>query len=95
MNARSRKKTLCRKLSKKFNSDQLREESTGDCCVKGWRTIKPDLMRLFGNDFAMARKWFITPAIALDNIRPRDLIAAGKLQIVREHLIRLQYGVYT
>lgn len=51
-------------------------------------------MRVFGNNRAMAWEWFISPAMALDNKSPMDLVVQGNLQLVREYLIRLEHGVY-
>ena len=52
-------------------------------------------MRVFGNDRAAAWEWFISSAMALDNKSPIDLVVSGNLRLVREYLIRLEYGVYT
>jgi putative toxin-antitoxin system antitoxin component (TIGR02293 family) len=95
MSARSRKKGLYRRLFGRSDSDQLHTGSTKTYRIESWLAIKPDAMRVFGKNSAMAWEWFITPAIALDNKRPIDLVVAGNLQIVRDHLIRLEHGVYT
>jgi uncharacterized protein (DUF2384 family) len=93
MSARLRKKKLYRRISNTF--DQML------CCLRkkrhgrGWHLIQHDAMRAFGNDRLSALIWFITPAIALDGSRPADLVATGNLQLVQEHLTRLEYGVYT
>ncbi|WP_371873430.1 antitoxin Xre/MbcA/ParS toxin-binding domain-containing protein [Massilia phyllostachyos] len=52
-------------------------------------------MPLFGNDFSAAWHWLNTPASALNNSRPIDLVTAAHIETVRDHLIRLEYGVYT
>lgn len=45
---------------------------------------------------ALARGWLEEPAIALDGRRPADLMTSetGR-QLVRELLLRIEYGVYT
>jgi putative toxin-antitoxin system antitoxin component (TIGR02293 family) len=51
--------------------------------------------RVFGNQEA-AERWFLDPALALDNRRPIDLAkTAPGAQLVKEVLTRLEYGVYT
>jgi putative toxin-antitoxin system antitoxin component (TIGR02293 family) len=62
--------------------------------MQGWRAIKRDAARVFGNNSAMAWEWFVSPAITLDNKSPMDLASAGNLQLVRDYLVRLEYGVY-
>ena len=39
--------------------------------------------------------WMQTPALALDNQKPADLLTTPEgIQQVSEHLTRLEYGVY-
>jgi len=92
---RLRKKKLYRQVFRALVLDQLLNKLIIDESLEGWRILEFDLMRLFGNDRLAAWVWFTTPAIALDGKRPADLMAAGDVEVVREHLVRLQYGVYT
>ena len=42
-----------------------------------------------------AEVWMQTPALALDNQRPADLLTTEEgIKQVSEHLTRLEYGVY-
>jgi|Cruoilmetagenom7_1024161.scaffolds.fasta_scaffold00318_12 putative toxin-antitoxin system antitoxin component (TIGR02293 family) len=42
-----------------------------------------------------AEAWMQTPALALDNQRPADLLTTEEgIKQVSEHLTRLEYGVY-
>lgn len=51
--------------------------------------------RVFGDQEA-AERWFLEPALALDNRRPIDLVkTAPGAQLVKELLTRMEYGVYT
>jgi putative toxin-antitoxin system antitoxin component (TIGR02293 family) len=51
--------------------------------------------RVFGDQEA-AERWFLEPAIALDNRRPIELVkTAPGAQLVKELLTRVEYGVYT
>jgi uncharacterized protein (DUF2384 family) len=95
MRTRLRKKKLYRQVFRALVLDQLLNKLIIDESLEGWNMLEFDLMRLFGNDRLAAWVWFTTPAIALDGNRPADLMAAGDVEVVREHLVRLQYGVYT
>jgi len=47
-------------------------------------------------DQEAAEDWMQTPAIALDNQRPVDLIKTPQgARRVADHLTRIEYGVYT
>ena len=50
---------------------------------------------IFGSEVE-ARRWLNTPAMALDQKRPADLVrtASGR-QAVEAVLVRLEFGVYT
>lgn len=94
MSARLRKKKLYRNI---FNVHRFKQPLAASMMrkyCKGWRVIEVDVLRLFGNDRLAAWNWFISPAIAFGGRRPADLVAAGSVQVVREHMIRLEYGVY-
>jgi uncharacterized protein (DUF2384 family) len=95
MSARLRKKKLYRKVFNGIVFDQRLTDLMMSESADEWHAIESDVMNLFGNDRKAAWAWFITPAIALDGNRPVDLVANGNVQLVREHLIRLRYGVYT
>lgn len=42
-----------------------------------------------------AGQWLVAPAVGLDGRRPMDLIATSTgAEMVRAHLIRMDYGVY-
>lgn len=94
MSARLRKKEHDRRILGRLNSIQLRGRSTEEPRVHAWRALKPDIMRVFRNSRASAWDWFISPAIALDNESPMELAIAGNLQLVRDYLTKLEYGVY-
>jgi putative toxin-antitoxin system antitoxin component (TIGR02293 family) len=50
---------------------------------------------VFGSQ-AEAEQWLDRPAIGLDQHRPIDLLTTqAGLELVEEHLARLEYGVYT
>ncbi|WP_368854520.1 antitoxin Xre/MbcA/ParS toxin-binding domain-containing protein [Massilia sp. Root335] len=51
-------------------------------------------MQVFGGDIATSLNWFKTPAIALNGMRPLDLVAEGNIESLRDYLIRLEFGVY-
>ncbi len=55
--------------------------------------IKALAETVFGNS-ALAEEWLNKPALALDHHKPMELIATRPgAELVREHLIRLDYGV--
>lgn len=55
--------------------------------------IKSLAETVFGSS-ALAEEWLNKPAIALDHHKPMELIATRPgAELVREHLIRLDYGV--
>jgi putative toxin-antitoxin system antitoxin component (TIGR02293 family) len=95
MSARLRKKKLYRQAFNALVFEQMLDKLVMDENFEGWRVIESDVMRLFGNDRLAARVWFTTPAIGLDGNRPADLVASGNVEVVRDYLTRLQYGVYT
>lgn len=95
MSARLRKKKLYQQANNIFSPYGLTSGLTKKKFLKALRAIEPDLIRAFGNDRFNAWAWFINPVIALDGHRPVDLVVNGRLQVVREHLIRLEYCVYT
>jgi uncharacterized protein (DUF2384 family) len=95
MRARLRKKKLYCQQRNTFAFNQVLANVLTTQYNKEWREIESDVMRVFGSDRLAAWIWFITPAIALDGRRPADLVAAGGAHVVREHLIRLEFGVYT
>ena len=95
VSVRSRKKEHYRRIRGRSDSVQLQTRSKKQCYVPGWRIIRPEVMRVFGGNRAMAWEWFISRAIALDNRSPMELVVAGNVQLVRDHLIRLEYGTYT
>jgi len=94
VSARSRKKEHYCRILGRSKLVQSHGRSAKKCYIRAWRVIKRDVMRLFGNNRAMAWEWFISPAMALDNKSPMDLVVEGNLNLVREYLIRLEYGVY-
>ena len=94
MSVRSRKREHYRRILGRSNSVLLQSRSAKKCCIQGWKAIRRDVRRVFGADSAMAWEWFITPAMALNNQSPVDLVVAGDLQLVRDHLTKLEYGVY-
>lgn len=95
MGTRSRKRVLYWHIYKNCISDRLLTNQVKFGYIKGWHAIESDLMPLFGNNFSAAWNWLNTPASALNNNRPIDLVTAGQIEIVRNHLVRLEYGVYT
>lgn len=95
MKIRSRKRVLYWSKYKNCVPDRLLKKRTTSSYFESWRAIESDLMPLFGNNFSAAWYWFNTPAIALNNDRPVDLVTAGQIETVRDYLTRLEYGVYT
>jgi uncharacterized protein (DUF2384 family) len=95
MSARLQKRKQYRKFLSELVLNQRLTESMMKKSVDGWHAIESEVMHVFGNDRMAAQAWFITPAIALDGNRPADLVANGNVQLVRDHLLRLQYCVYT
>jgi|GEM_PF-4471477 uncharacterized protein (DUF2384 family) len=93
MKMRSRKKGLRRYPPK--NLALVERGALTNRYVVGWFAIKPELVRVFGHNTAMAWEWITTPALALDNRRPIDLVASGRFKLVQDLLVRLEYGVYT
>ncbi|WP_370663933.1 antitoxin Xre/MbcA/ParS toxin-binding domain-containing protein [Massilia forsythiae] len=51
-------------------------------------------MRMFGGNLSIAQHWLNEPAIAFNGMRPLDLVAEGNIELLRDCLIRLEYGVY-
>ncbi|WP_169926795.1 MbcA/ParS/Xre antitoxin family protein [Massilia putida] len=95
MDARSRKKMLYRRLFRSSARNTLAAKIAIAEDAKNWHLIKPNLLRLFGNDGPAAWSWYVTPALALNGKRPADLVLGGDVTLVQELLIRLEYGVYT
>ena len=57
--------------------------------------IFADAVEVLVNEHA-ARVWLAKPAIGLDGQRPIDLLATAEgVQVVRDFLCRLRFGVYT
>ncbi|WP_371877202.1 antitoxin Xre/MbcA/ParS toxin-binding domain-containing protein [Telluria mixta] len=95
MNARSHKKFFYRRLLRRIDREALVADVAIVKKIKVWRLIKRDVLRLFGNNHSAALNWLVTPALALSGMRPVDLVNNGRVQLVREHLTRLEYCVYT
>lgn len=95
MDARSRKILLYRRLFRASAQNTLAGKIAIAGDVKNWQLIKPDLLRLFGNDCPAAWNWYVTPALALNGKRPADLVLRGDVTLVQDLLTRLEYGVYT
>jgi hypothetical protein len=74
---------------------KLKFGALGNRYVSDWFATNPELVRAFGHNYTLAWEWFTTPAPALDNRRPIDLVASGRFEIVQDLLIRLDYCVYT
>jgi putative toxin-antitoxin system antitoxin component (TIGR02293 family) len=50
---------------------------------------------VFGSQ-AAAEEWFEQPAMAFDQRRPIDLLSTpAGVEVIEDHLTRLDYGVYT
>ena len=95
MSMRSRKKKICwgvtsRAIPKKI----LRKLGIGNATII-WKAIGANIMRVFGGDVSAALDWFNAPAIALGGVRPLDLVMQGHIKSLRDHLIRLEYCIYT
>ena len=69
-------------------------------------TMNDELARMHAEAFALAtqlfggedqaRQWMAGPVLGLDGQRPSDLLRSMKgAEVVRDFLIRLEYGVYT
>lgn len=95
MNARLRKKKLYHQALNTLAFDQILFSLTKSQYGNEWNAIEDEILRVFGEDRLTAWMWFISPAVALDGRRPVDLVATGNQHLVQEHLIRLEYGVYT
>lgn len=91
MSMRSRKKKICRGVTR-------RNKVRGKCRVgdadKVWNAIGVSVMELFGGDLSTAWSWLNSPAIALNGMRPLDLVVTGNIKSFREFLIQLEYSVY-
>jgi uncharacterized protein (DUF2384 family) len=95
MNAKFRKKQLYRQIFHTIAQDVLKADATVARDMRAWRSIERNLLRVFGNEYSAAWNWFISPAPALNGMRPANLVQNGNVRSVLEHLVRLEYCVYT
>jgi len=94
MDVKSRKKRLYRHLLRATKHDCQRSDQTVAGNSRAWRLIKADALRVFEHNYTDAWEWFTTPALAFNGMQPADLVRAGDLQFVRNHLIKMEYCVY-
>lgn len=95
MKARNRKRRRYCQLSRAIGYDVPKIYGIFGVNLEVWNAIAPYALRVFGNDFSAAWDWFTTPALAFSGMRPSDLVRAGEVHSVREHLLKLEYCVYT
>jgi uncharacterized protein (DUF2384 family) len=94
MSMRSRKKEICWGVTRRRFPNKLRGACGGSNAAKVWNAIGVSVMQVFGGDLSTAWNWLNSPAIALNGMRPLDLVATGNIKSLREYLVRLKYGVY-
>jgi uncharacterized protein (DUF2384 family) len=94
MSMRSRKKEISWGVTRRRFSHQLKRTCGVGNATRVWNAIGVSVMRVFGGDLSIAWNWLNSPAIALNGMRPLDLVATGDIKSLREYLVRLEYGVY-
>ena len=94
MSMRSRKKEIYWGAAHGRIPSQLLKRLKAFNTPKFWKAIGLNVMRVFGSDPSVAGDWFNTPAIALNGLRPLDLLANGNIAALRDYLIRLEHCVY-
>ncbi|WP_440968091.1 antitoxin Xre/MbcA/ParS toxin-binding domain-containing protein [Massilia sp. GER05] len=95
MNTRNRKRRRYFHLNRAIRYNVRKTYVIFGGNLKIWNAISPYVFRVFGNDYSAAWDWFTKPALAFNGMRPADLVQAGEVQLVREHLLRMEYCVYT
>jgi putative toxin-antitoxin system antitoxin component (TIGR02293 family) len=79
--------------NKKTPNKALSPEQSG----KTWKVaeLMARVIAIFGSE-KEAETWFESPAMALEQRRPLDMLSTPKgIELVEDHLTRLEYGVYT
>lgn len=94
MSVRSRKKEIYWGATRRRIPNRILRKLRVGNVTEVWNAIEASVMRMFGGDIAIAWDWFNAPAIALNGLRPLDLVAEGNAELLRDYLIRLEYGVY-
>lgn len=94
MSMRSRKKEIYWSPTHRGIPNQFSRKLRVGNVTKVWNTIGASVMQVFGGDIATSLNWFKKPAIALNGMRPLDLVAEGNIESLRDYLIRLEFGVY-
>jgi uncharacterized protein (DUF2384 family) len=95
MKIRLRKRTICRYMASSFSFNQSCQKDVIEKFISDLILFESEVMCIFANDFSMVWEWLNAPAIAFNGLRPIDISAKGNVKILREHLVRLEYGVYT
>ncbi|QJD99833.1 DUF2384 domain-containing protein [Massilia forsythiae] len=91
---RLRKKEIYRILAKRHTHKRLMRRLRTGNAARALDEIGQILMRMFGGNLSIAQHWLNEPAIAFNGMRPLDLVAEGNIELLRDCLIRLEYGVY-
>lgn len=95
MSMRSRKKKICWGIASRPIPKKILRKLGIKNATTTWHAIGANIMRVFGGDVSTALDWFDAPAIAFNGVRPLDLVMQGNMKSLRDHLIRLEYGIYT
>lgn len=86
-----------RTLQRKSNARAAHERLTPEQSARIWKfaEIMARASDIFGST-DLAENWLTTPAMALDGRCPIDLLSSpAGIDLVEDHLTRLDYGVYT
>lgn len=94
MNMRSRKKKFYWGAERRRIPSQFLTKLKSFDITNFRKEIGLNVMRVFGSNTSVASNWFNTPAIALNGLRPLDLLANGNIAALHDYLIRLEHCVY-